>query len=500
MPGKPVPVQEGNQEEWAYGGPWGFINLRNDVVIDYRFASYVDDIPFQNGYARVVMDKKKGVIDETGKLIIPCNYDALSIPQASHIIFMNERDGYIDYQNNQFLLQFDKTQHKFIYQDKDGNPGHIPHARDVFPLIEDSLYIEHGGKWGMLDGENTLIVDIIYDDIAFSFCGKLVYVKKGGKYAFIHREKGLITDFIYDDACMLMKDYGLGRINGLFAVVGVDGQLTDACFSEVGNAGIHFYDYINGRRVPVNGGFWDYDVTKSQNRFYSKDYQHIIAEDYDTYTQFTPPDAFSDQPYIRAYDAKRDCYVMIFGNGDIRALPVPAARVDPVFNTAVKPALKENNLPLLIKTQKIVGAKNKINSNYEAVDDYYYMNQHHSKLIKRLEGYINRFYHTLSVAISYWIMARLQEGMDQHLNLQYVYDKLFASYLSGLAVLSDINCELVQHKKITGEWCSNSDWVKKIETERQLTDAETFQLGIISMLCHKHSDALKRQVFSLGYY
>ena len=54
---------------------YGFINSRNEYVIK---AQYTWVNKFERGFATVVKNGKLGVIDTTGKTIIPCSYDEVS--------------------------------------------------------------------------------------------------------------------------------------------------------------------------------------------------------------------------------------------------------------------------------------------------------------------------------------------------------------------------------------------------------------------------------------
>ena len=53
---------------------YGFINSRNEYVIK---AQYEEVYEFGRGFAQVKKNGKWGLIDTTGKTIIPCSYDEL---------------------------------------------------------------------------------------------------------------------------------------------------------------------------------------------------------------------------------------------------------------------------------------------------------------------------------------------------------------------------------------------------------------------------------------
>lgn len=494
VPGKPIAAKQKSSDKW------GFIDREGKVIIDFQFDDlyFENEIPFTQQYTRVGIDGKMGIIDEKGKFILPTEYEALASPQESSVFFLSGNiDGYLDYNNKSYYLQFDETEQKFLYKNKDGKRGHIQHIKDAVEMIENSVYIEHKGKWGMLDGENNLIVDTVYDEISPTFCGKLAFVRKDKKYAFLHREKGLITDFIYEDALFLMKDYGLGVVNGLYALINNDGQLTEARFSEIGTPVDRAYYYYGDNKIPACGGIWDYAVLPSTNEFLTKDFEHVISRNYENYTQLNQPDEYSSQPYFKAFDAKDNKFVMILEDGNIKDLPVSINPIDPVFNTYIaKPMLKEKNLPNYIIEQKIIGAKNKINPKYDSIDDYYYMNGSHSKVLKSMQGYTNRFCHTLGIAVSYWVMARLHESVNKYINLQYAYDRLEAFYLFG------IDYDLICVDELTEDWLiTRNNEIEKAMNGEEVNEADRTCIDALDTLGHLYSSSIRYgSIYRPSYY
>lgn len=495
VPDKPIAAKQQSS------GKWGFIDREGKVIIDFQFDDlyFEYETPFTQKYTRVGIGSKMGVIDDKGNFMLPIQAISLASPKENSVFFLsNATDGYIDYKNNRYNLQFDEADKKFVYKDKDGNRGTIEHIKDVVEMIENSVYIDHNYKWGMLDGETNVIVDVIYDEISPTFCGKLAFVKKDSKYAFLHREKGLITDFIYEDAFFLMKDYGLGIIDGMYSLINTEGQLTEARFTQIGAPVKKAYNNYRGKKVRVCGGIWDFALLPSKNEFTTKDFEHVISTDYENYTQLNKPDEFSSQPYFKAYDAKENKWVMILEDGSLKDLPmIYTSQTDPVFDTDIpKPALKENNLPNYIVEQKIIGSKSKINPKYESVNDYYYMKGSHSKVLKSMQGYTNRFYHTLGIAVSYWIMARLHDSADKYINLQYVYDKLNAFYLFG------IDPDLIRINELTGDWfITDSKIIDKAMEKGDANESDKTNIDALNKLCHLHADFIRYgSVYGAGYY
>ena len=109
---------------------------------------------FNNGFAKVEKDEKYGVIDKTGKIIVPLEYDEVG-----------------DFQNGYAAVgRGDYTNKKYGFVDLNGNV--------VIPLIYDYVrhYKREGIVWvskdrkeGFVDMAGNIIVPIEYDDAAFFY-------------------------------------------------------------------------------------------------------------------------------------------------------------------------------------------------------------------------------------------------------------------------------------------------------------------------------------------
>ncbi len=73
-------------------GKWGFINEKGELIAD---PVYDNPRPMNNGYTLVQSADSFGVIDPTGKLIIPCEMDEISWPKSEMLrLWKGERSAY----------------------------------------------------------------------------------------------------------------------------------------------------------------------------------------------------------------------------------------------------------------------------------------------------------------------------------------------------------------------------------------------------------------------
>ena len=111
-----------------------------------------DDIDcLSDGLAKVKRDGKYGFIDQTGKVVIPLNYDW------------------------------------------------------AWWFSEGLASVKRNGKWGFIDNTGKVVIPLNYDDTWY-FTEGLAAVKQNGKYGFINQTGQIIIPLQYDDAYPFYND------------------------------------------------------------------------------------------------------------------------------------------------------------------------------------------------------------------------------------------------------------------------------------------------------
>lgn len=86
---------------------FGLIDTLQKVIIDFKFDELSEFSPFHSDnhkYASVKIGKKSGVIDETGKIVIPCIYDfALYLSNGHTKVGIGNKLGVVNL-NNQIIV------------------------------------------------------------------------------------------------------------------------------------------------------------------------------------------------------------------------------------------------------------------------------------------------------------------------------------------------------------------------------------------------------------
>ncbi len=132
---------------------WGVINATGKVIVPYQY-DLINGYQFADGIAAVIENGKWGYIDKTGKLVIPCQYDSVS--------------------------DFEKTG-KVV----------VPIQFDwITPFLGANSFTAAmlDNKWGFIDKTGKLVVPYQFDS-AESFVNGLAAVMKNGKWGFIKLSK-----------------------------------------------------------------------------------------------------------------------------------------------------------------------------------------------------------------------------------------------------------------------------------------------------------------------
>lgn len=129
----------------------------------------------------VSFKSKFGVVNETGHIIIPCEYDSLLLDTSSKLFIasVNGKYGLLNLVGD-IIIPLEN--------------GPIRHIGDgMFGVFDE-------GKWGYrsLMSQKTEI-PCQYDDIG-NFSGNLAPVKKAGKWGYINKRNDVIIPFLYDTA------------------------------------------------------------------------------------------------------------------------------------------------------------------------------------------------------------------------------------------------------------------------------------------------------------
>lgn len=209
-------------------GKVGFINQQNEVELPFIYAN-ADH--FENGFASATLtgnDQEWGVIDKTGKTILPFEYAYISR------VMPNKLGWYFRVTKDDQEMMLDK-QGKIVF----------PKYDSIGFFADGLVNVKKGEKWGFVTAKNEPKIDFMYDD-ATGFFGGLALVQKGDKYGFINPQGEVVIPLIYDKINQPFYDFDpqtmdtvTAQKHGKFYFLHKDGSAMPLDFDKVG-------DYMDG--------------------------------------------------------------------------------------------------------------------------------------------------------------------------------------------------------------------------------------------------------------
>jgi len=153
---------------------WGFIDETGKFIIK---PIYDDTQMFSNGMAAIKRKDKWGFIDKTGKIVIKPKYDNVTSFEEE-IAFFQEKNKWGIINKTGKIISKPKYELLMSYQ---SNPA----------------IIKENKKYSFIN-EKGNISSIAYDSLDY-FIGNIAWAKKGNKFGIINKNEEIILDFIYDD-------------------------------------------------------------------------------------------------------------------------------------------------------------------------------------------------------------------------------------------------------------------------------------------------------------
>ena len=160
---------------------YGYLNVKGEVVVDISF-SYSEGVVNwgvfdKQGYARVIVNEKFGLIDTIGKRFVPALFEDVGHVSSEMIAIKRYgKWGYCDY----------KTKLK------------IPYNFDyAAQFIGDYALVKKEGLFGLIDKKGSYVIEAVYDEMT-RFKEGILLVKEDGLYGLIKFDKTLILPSEYD--------------------------------------------------------------------------------------------------------------------------------------------------------------------------------------------------------------------------------------------------------------------------------------------------------------
>lgn len=267
------------------GDRYGFRLEDGTVIVPniYRFVGQ-----FNQGYCKVQLDYDSvGLIDRTGRLIVPCIYSDVDLPSEGRILVVkNGLIGYTDLDGNEVIPpRFPKassfsegTASVYLYTDSLGTHcnyidtmGRIIFPTDynnVLPFTGGYAPVSINGLCGMIDHSGRVVLPIMYEMVT-NISEGIFFAGTPGALALFDTRMEPITDFIYEEVTDPIEGRILVKRNEKYGFLDLKGNEVVPCIYD--ETGI----FKSGRTLARLGNY--YGIIDTNNRI-------ILPIEYDNRT------------------------------------------------------------------------------------------------------------------------------------------------------------------------------------------------------------------------
>ncbi len=214
---------------------WGYLNLQGSEVIPNQ---YYNAFAFHNGLAKVSnFERKYGMIDSEGKVIIPIEYDGIRnfkeelcavlkdgkwtyINAQNETVIKGEFDAAKDFNNGKAIVKLGKTYHLINKSGKKISKD----FNKITALSNEHFKVKSNKKYGILNPSGQMLIQPTYKRISLSN-GQVVAVKQEDEYSLLALPETKIPTPTNDNIEYLDEDRWAYEVNGKVGLLDNDGQV-----------------------------------------------------------------------------------------------------------------------------------------------------------------------------------------------------------------------------------------------------------------------------------
>ena len=149
-------------------------------------------------YNLILENKKYGVIDEIGNIIVKPQYDIIQIPNPSKPVFICMHDYNVNLQQYEIDV-FNENGQKILTEYESVQALPTESTWDGIPFEKSVLKYKKNNKYGLISLENKIITKPIYDSIkAINYNEGMLLVEENAKYGAINIKGKVIIKPEYD--------------------------------------------------------------------------------------------------------------------------------------------------------------------------------------------------------------------------------------------------------------------------------------------------------------
>lgn len=214
----------------------GLINTSGKAVVPCVYDNI--DNKFHDGLARVEKDNKYGFVNKSGKEVVPCVYDSVfDFYNGIAFVEKDNKHGIVNKFGEEVVPCVYTSLNNFsdglARVQKDGKYGFIDESgKEVVPLVyfraedfcDGMAVVIKDGKCGGINTSGEEVIPLAYNDITFAW-DNLVLVKKDEKYGYFNRSGEEVLPIVYDHIYIFAEDLALVVKDGKYGYANTSGKI-----------------------------------------------------------------------------------------------------------------------------------------------------------------------------------------------------------------------------------------------------------------------------------
>lgn len=219
-------------------GKYGLVSKEGELVVEAKYDLLES---LQNPmFIKATMGDVSGVLDVSGKVIVPLEYDYVGKMSEDIIVVSKDgKFGCFDKTGSQVVpMEYDEIREyvggmarysymgKFGFIDSKGEVLVAPFSDDVENFSENCTLVTIKNKVGFVTFKGEWLAVPMYD-AGGSFSGGYAYLAQAGKYGYINKAGDFVIPMEYSSATDFDLKTGLARVakNGLWGVINTEGNV-----------------------------------------------------------------------------------------------------------------------------------------------------------------------------------------------------------------------------------------------------------------------------------
>lgn len=227
------------------------LNAKNkEIFEDYELVEAIDNfdenhnIWYEENVLKVKKDDKYGLINYSGKELLPCEYDEITRMQGIKNSYILKKQDTIGLSDNTGKVIINPIYKEIKAIGKDYKNGYITineenqygvidftgkvilenKYEDIKNISGDNKYVvKEAGSYKIIGKDGNIIIDSGFDDVV-SINGDNIIIKKANQYGVINSAKETKIPVQYEELEYMYSDYYLAKKSGKYGVINLNNE------------------------------------------------------------------------------------------------------------------------------------------------------------------------------------------------------------------------------------------------------------------------------------